>query len=230
MLSGSVRIARAQPLFLLRLSALIFVPLGLLGTLDQAMPDLTGEEADEEAAGLLLATLALTITSLVGQLLFAGVVAAAVAEGLEGRPPSIAGVARRARWRTLIAIDLLATLGVIAGLLLLVVPAIAFFARYALAATVSDLEGLGVRDSFRRSARISKGRRTLVLAILIGALIVSSIFDQAIAALVPGGGFLADWAAASISGIVTNPIFAIASVALVVELDRAPAGRRRRGR
>lgn len=218
----AVSIARPRLPLLLGLAGLIFVPLSLLGTLGESLGELEGNEGVALGAAAVAAASILAATSLLGQLLFAGLIAASVTRSEAGEPPLIATVVREARWRTLIAIDLLTTVAVIAGLLLLILPGILLFGRYALASTVSDVQRCGVRESFRRSARLSRGHRTLIVTLLLGALLAGEGLEAGLGALIAGQGFLSEWLATSFSQIIAKPVFAVLAVGLVLELSAAP--------
>ncbi len=226
MIARAISIARPRLALLLGLAVLVFVPLGLLGTVDESLGSFDGDEAAVVRAASVAAAVTLAATSLLGQLLFAGLVAASVTRTEPGQAPSIAGVAREARWSRLIAIDLLTTLAVIVGLILLVLPGIFVFARYALASTVSDMQRCGVRESFRRSSRLSRGHGTLIVTMLLTALLLGEVLQAALGLLLGDQAFLARWLASSLSQIIANPIFALFAVGLVLELSGTPGARR----
>ena len=73
--------------------------------------------------------------SSLGEVFFAGVVMSAVSESMEGheRPP-LGKLVRALPYGGLIVVDLLFSLGLAFGLVLLIVPGLVFFARYVMAA------------------------------------------------------------------------------------------------
>ena len=86
---------------------------------------------------------------------------------------------------------------------------------------LAELEGLGVRDSFRRSAAVSKGSRRLVFMLLFSTIVFSDMATEFAKAIANGLGadhFIAEWAAASTGEILFNPIVGLLSVALALEL------------
>ena len=214
--------------FLFGLAALIFIPLGLLDAIDEATG---GIDSDRLEGFQLLAVSAETAvhvgSALLGQVLFAGAVSIAVISTPAGENPSLRRVTRQTRWGALIAIDLLFTAGMMFSLLLLVIPAIFFFARYVLSAVLAEIEELGVRDSFRRSTELSRGSRRLVFGILFTAAAAADLGTELLKEAVQRAGldtFLADWLAASSVEILLNPISALLTVALALELGARAAG------
>lgn len=208
--------------FLFGLAALIFIPLGLLDALDDRLGQIDTDELDDLRLLAGLATTAVHVFSaLLGEVLYAGAVAIAVISTPAGKNPSLRRIIATTRWRTLIAVDLLFALGVFVSVLLLIVPAIFFFARYALTAVVAELEELGVRDAFRRSAELSRGARRLTFGLLFSTIILSDLATDLAKTIANGLGadsFIAEWAASSASEILFNPIVGLLSVALALEL------------
>lgn len=215
--------------FLLGLALLIFVPLGLLGTLDELVAEL-GEDADNELVVLsgVLSGIVVGVSSLLGQLLYSGAVAAALLHPEPQGSPSLRVLLRQARWGRLAAIDALFAVGLLVSLLALLVPGVLFFARYVLAPPLADVEGTGVREAFRRSAEVTSGARRLVLALLLSVLAASALVESGLDAVIGaigGDGFLVDWATAAVASIATNPPFALLSIGLVIVLAGPKAGR-----
>lgn len=218
---------RGRAPFLIGLAALIFIPLGLLDAFESTAGVInTDTLSDSELLAAIAGTALHIASSLLGEVLFAGAVAIAVIETPPGENPSLAAIIRRTRWGTLIAIDLLFVGGLVFSVLLLVIPAFFFFARYVLAAVLAEIEELGVRDSFRRSAELSRGSGRLVLGILLGAAVIGDIATQLIQVASHALGadsFLADWISSSGTEILYNPLVALLTVAIVLELGGRPA-------
>jgi hypothetical protein len=218
----AVAIGRGRISFLLGLGALIFVPLGLLSALDQEIQALELEQlTDLEVAAALAGSAVHVASALLGSVLYAGAVTIVVINTPPGENPSFRRLIHETPWRLLIWIDVLFTLGSLVSFLLLVVPAIFFFARYVLAAVVAELEGRGVRDSFRRSAELTKGSRRLVLGLLLTVTVVGGFLSelvQAGAAALGVDGFVASWLSSTAGDMLYNPVAGLLSVALVLEL------------
>jgi hypothetical protein len=219
--------------FLIGLSALIFIPLGLLDAVDEAAGGIDTDRLDDLELIAITAETAVHVGSaLLGQVLFAGAVSIAVLSTPPGEGPSLRRVIRQTRWGALIAIDLLFTAGMMVSLLLLVVPALFFFARYVLAAVLAEIEELGVSDSFRRSAQLTLGSRRLVFGILFTAAVVGDLGTELAKEVIQQAGvdtFLANWLAASGVEILFNPILALLAVALALELGADPVSPSGRG-
>ena len=101
--------------------------------------------------------------ALLGDVLYAGVVAAVVVaerEGASGR--SLRECSAACRCCDSIAADLLLGLVVVVGLLLLVVPAFVFLVWFALVAPVGRGRAPRVRAAFRRSRELVRGHFWLV--------------------------------------------------------------------
>jgi hypothetical protein len=207
---------------LLPLAAAVFVPLGLV----DAFPlnaDLGSLSLDSglAAGGVLLAALALVGTSLVGEVFYSGAVAVALTHDRDGEPPSLRDVSRHLAYGRLIAVDLIYSALVIAGLLLLIAPGVLVYVWLGLAGPVVELERRGVRAAFARSARLVRGRFWLVLAVLapleLASEGVGALTDLLAQALL-GHSLWADWLAESLSNVLATPFLAVACVLLTVEL------------
>lgn len=214
--------------FLIGLAALVFIPLGLLDAIDERVGEIDPAElSDLAVVGALAEVAVTTASSMLGEILYAGAVAIAVVHSPPGGSPSMRQILRETRWLTLIVIDFLFVLGMVAGILLLVVPGLIFFARYVLAATLGEVEGLGVRAAFRRSAELSRGSRRLVFGLLFTVGIAGDIVSEAAQQLLEeagAGAFMADWVTSSFGDMLINPIWALIALALVLELGGHPYG------
>lgn len=205
--------------------AAIFVPVGLLETIAHQLGEIEVEEVTNAQAWALLGFAVLTtVTALLGEVFFAGVVAAAVAETHGGHAPSLSELVRSLPYGTLIAIDVLFALGLTLTLLVLVVPGVIFFGWFALAAPAAKIEHLGVRAGFARSRELSRGNMGLILALLVPVAIAGQFLTTGIAqgaqALI-GETFGAEWLGATLSEFLAVPIWAFAAVALTYELREA---------
>jgi hypothetical protein len=223
----AVELGRGRAPFLFGLAALIFVPLGLIDAIDEATG---GIDTDALSNFELLtsggSTALHVVSAVLGGLLYAGAVAIAVISTAPGEDPTLARIIRETRWWTLIAVDLLFTLGMVIGLLLLVIPGLIFFARYALVATLAEIEELGIRDAFRRSAELSRGAGWLVLGLLLSVTLAADLAGAAITAAmdaISADHFVAHWIAAAGTDIALNPVFALLAAALVLQLGGRPA-------
>jgi hypothetical protein len=207
---------------LLVVAIAVFVPIGLLDVLNHHVQDLDPDElSGPQFIGVALIAFSQGITALLGEVLFAGVVAAAVSETHGGHAASLWTLLRTLPYVTVISIDILFSLGLALTLLLLIVPGVIFFARYALAAPLAKIEHLGIRDSFKRSAQIARGHLGLVLGVLLSIGILGQVLSGfAIAEVgeLAGDSFVGEWAGATLSELVSAPIWAMAAVSLTYEL------------
>jgi hypothetical protein len=213
---------RTRAALLLPAAFLLSVPLGLVDVLDERLFELDASELSW-LAGIVLAieTLAHAGTALLGEVLFAGIAAAVVSERRTGVAHPLLDLLRTLPYGRLIVIDLLFNAGLAVGLLLLVVPGLVFFAWFALAAPLAKIEDLGVRDAFRRSRALVRGRFRTVLALLLPLAIATELLTEALQAgsvWAVGDSFLGDWAGAVAVGVLLTPIFAVASVVLAYDL------------
>lgn len=221
-IAAAVELGRGRALFLVGLAAAIFVPLGLINAAVRGHAEIDPETMSGlEITETLLEIAGNTASVLLGSILYAGAVAIAVVHAPPGSNPSLRGVVSRTRWRTLIAIDVLFALGTAFGMLLLIIPGLVFYARYVLAATVAEIEDIGVRGGFRRAAELTRGSRRLVLGLLLAVEILDGMVSGAGQELLEELGatsIVAGWLASSGGDLLFNPATALISVALVLTL------------
>jgi len=214
---------------LLVLATVVFIPLGLVSAIPLTV-DIDSFELGSGllAVGVLVAALALVGTSLVGEVFFSGAVTVALTHSEDGRQSSLREISERLDYRTLIVVDLIYSLLVIAGFALLVVPGVLLYIWLGLAGPVVELERHGVRAAFARSVALVRGHFWVVLAVLapielacegIGAL------AELLAHGLLGDSVWSVWLSESLSNIVATPFFAIAAVLITVELIAVRDGR-----
>jgi hypothetical protein len=222
---------RAEALPLLTVAAIVFVPLSLLEAAGEQLEIDLDDVTVLEAGGLAIAALVQIGTSLVGEVFYAGVVAALIVEKRTGVRRRLGDVARELPYMRLLAVDLLYSLGVAVFILLLIVPGVLFFTYYAVTAPVVEIEDRGIRAAFRRSRELVRGHFWTVLAILLPVSTVIELLteaDQAAVKALLGHSLLSDWLGTSIVNVALTPIYAVAAVVLTIELieakgDRLPA-------
>ncbi|MGH2992354.1 MAG: hypothetical protein ACRDL1_02320 [Solirubrobacterales bacterium] len=216
-LRRAVKVFRAEWPFLLILALLIFVPIGFLEAL-------TGQlEADEISPALGLVVVTLVIGALIGEVLYSGAVAALLARTPAGERPSITDLVRELAWGRLIAADILFSVLVVIGLVLLIAPGIVFLAWFAFLAPVIEIEDRRLRDSFRRSRELVRGRFWIVLAAVLGVTLASEVVVEGMVDLAHslfGEALLPEWLAEAGGDVLTNPPYAVVLVLLAVELMR----------
>jgi hypothetical protein len=213
---------------LLLLAVIVFVPVGLVHTI-AIHPDINSLDLDGalKILGVVIAVAALTVTGLLGEVFYTGAVAISLTHPRDGKPPSLREIARMVDYRRLIAIDLLYGLTVTVGLVLLVVPGVAAFIWFALAAPVVEIEHRGVRAAFVRSVQLIRGRFWVVFAVLVPIELVGdgiTTFATDLAHDLLGETFLSEWLADVLANLAFTPFYAVAAVLLTVGLIREKDG------
>jgi hypothetical protein len=223
------RDVRAQWPLLLGAGLLVFVPLGLIEVLDERLQEPLGELGENVDTGRIVAAVTGALghagASLVGEVLYAGVVAAAVLGLREGQRHSLGEIARALPYRRLILADLLWVFAVAVGLVVLIVPGLIAMAWFALVGPVIEVERLRVIEGFRRSAALVRGHTVRVLALILPVLVAGDLLSDLIqsgSGRALGDGFLNDWLAATAADLLSSPIYALAAVGLYVELRDRP--------
>ncbi len=207
---------------LLVFSLAIFIPLGLIETIDHELAEVELERLSETAAWAVAGVSFLVVmTALLGEIFFSGITAAAVSETHGGSVPTLRELARSIPYVTLIVIDILFAVGLAFAFVLLLVPAFFFLGYFGLAAPLAKIEHLGVRAAFRRSFRLARGHLGLVVLVLGPVAIAGQFLSSGVAQgaeEVLGESFVAEWLGASLGELVSTPAWALAAVALTYEL------------
>jgi hypothetical protein len=129
------------------------------------------------------AALLLVAVNLFGQAVYAGLTAAAVVEWRAGQPlPPLSALLRAMPLGRLIVLDVLITLLAAIGFVALVVPGLIVLTYIAISPAVLKLEHLGVQEALARSIRLVRGRARQVFLIAIGAILLTELAVQLIAA------------------------------------------------
>jgi hypothetical protein len=145
-----------------------------------AIADALLEELHSEAVVVkVLLQLASGVLELLGAVLFAGLVTAAVLAWRSGSAhEGPLTVARHLPWRTISALDLLLPLIIVVGLILLVVPGILAAVYLALAPAFAEIDHTGVRESMRRSIRAVRGSFWRVIVVFLVLVVLSGLLQQ----------------------------------------------------
>jgi hypothetical protein len=227
-LAVAARTYSDQARLLVPAALVLFAPLSLLGVL---VGDVEGapEEPDVLTGVLLSAEAIVQFAALaLGEVFFMGLAVAAVSESRTGeRRPKLIALARELPWGRLVVADLIITLGTALGLLLLIVPGIVFFAWFALAAPLIEIEELRLGSAFRRSRRLVRGHFLSVLLLLGGSYAGSSV----LAAVAEEGellpfehSLLGDFVTVLAADVLLTPIVAVIAAVLAYELIRLDGG------
>jgi hypothetical protein len=174
---------RAHWRTLLVAGLIVFMPLAVIELLDH---ELQGplEDADlgDLDPGLVVAIVAAIIghatASLLGEVLYAGIIAAAVTGG-ESRP-NLPELLRHLPLRRLICVDLLWVVVVAVGFIALFVPGLIFIAWFALVAPAVEVEGHTVLGAFRRSRELVRRRFWLVLGLVLPIFVFADTLGTAV--------------------------------------------------
>jgi hypothetical protein len=216
---------------LLAIAAIVFLPLSLVEALSERGLELEAEELTIlEIGAVAIAGLVELAGSLLGEVFYAGAVAAILVGSRTGIRRRLSEVARELPYLRLIGVDILYILGVAVGLVLLVVPGVAFFAYFALTAPIVEIERRGIRAAFGRSLALVRGRFWTVVAVLLPVTVAIELIteaDQALVAALLGHSLPAEWLATAIVNIALTPIYAVAAVVLTIELIDARGERLR---
>jgi hypothetical protein len=220
------RVFRGNWRTLLLAGAVLFVPLGLLETIDLSVR----EAVEEHGGGGILDTLEVvgigalrTVGSVLGEVIFAGVVTA-VFMVEHGHRASLRELLAELSLGRLALADVAFVLVVIAGLIALVVPGFLFLIWFALIGPVIEVEHVGVRAAFRRSREIVRTRFWLVAAFVIPLTLLDETLTtlaHEAAEAVLGETFAGEWAAGSLTELFTSLPLALAAVVLYFELSGA---------
>jgi hypothetical protein len=216
-LRGAVAVFRTEWAFLVLLAMLVFVPLGFVKALMEQV------EADTVSPALGLLATTVIVSAVIGEVLYSGAVAGLIAKTPSGERPSIARLARELPWGRLIAADVLVAIVIVIGFVLLLVPGVLFLAWFAFVAPVIEIEDRGVRDGFRRSRELVRGRFWLALVTVVALALVS---EAMIAGMIDlshsllGEGVFAAWIAETAGDLLADPVYAVIIVLMAVEIMR----------
>jgi hypothetical protein len=218
-------VCRARWPALLVAGLIVFVPLSLFDVFVEDAVELEDPDIGTLIAGIATVAVA-AVAAILGEAIYAGMVAGVVVAEREGRERSIAESLRHLPYGRLLAVDALAA-GVIAlGFLALIVPGFLFLAWFALVAPAVEVEKLGVRDAFGRSRELVRGHFWFVLGLLLPMLIAQDALSSAAQSASLWGlgeGFLGDWVGALIANLLTSPFYAVAVTVLFLELRDYPS-------
>lgn len=194
---------------LIGVAAIVF---GLL-SLVQAAIDTTGVQA------LYAVSAGVTI---LGALWLQGALVVVVEELRDGRPGLPVGqVFRRVEPRlwTLLAVGLIAAIGVAAGLILFIIPGLVLLTYWSLTVPAVVLETRGVVDAFRRSMRLVSGDALRVFAIIIITVALATIIAYMILIIMsPLPRFFDVYVAGVVANSITMPFVALSWTLMFFDL------------
>jgi hypothetical protein len=207
---------------LLLLALVVFIPLGFVDALLEQV-DTSGLDVTDgfKVAALLGALAAVTASSLFGEVFFSGAIAASLTHPEDEESPGFLHLARHISYGKLIAVDILFVLMSVVGFALFIVPGILVFIYLSLAGPVVELEKRGIRDGFKRSAKLVRGHFWMAAGVLVPVEIVGDGVNEALveaAHHLLGHGLLSAWVGESVGNIVTAPVVSVAIVLLTLDL------------
>jgi hypothetical protein len=221
---------RANWPLLLGAGLLVFGPLGVIEVLDHHLQEPLADAEGPVDAGTVLAAIAAAVgqavAALLGEVIYAGIVAAAVISRRSGEAHSLRRILRDLPLGRLIVVDLLWVAVVAVGLIAFVVPGIVFMSWFALVAPAVEVEGRGPVDAFRRSRELVRRRFWLVFGLIVPILLLEDVLGnlaQSASFWGLGDGLAGDWAGAVLANLVTSPPYALVAVILFLGL-RDPQG------
>jgi hypothetical protein len=129
--------------------------------------------------------------NLFGQAVYAGLAAACVVEWRAGQPlPPLSTLLRALPLKRLVVLDLVVTMLAAIGFAFFVIPGLIVLTYIAISPVILKLEHLGVQDALARSIQLVRGRARQVFVIAIGAIVITELAVQAIAAPFDGVALL----------------------------------------
>jgi hypothetical protein len=217
-------IYRAHWRFLIPAAVIVLLPQSIIdGLLEDFHVDHIRTLADVATIG---AALLLAVVNLMGQVVYSGISAVAVVDWRAGQPlPPLPALIRSLPIGRLIALDIVVTLAVAIGFVLLIVPGLILFANLAPSAPLMKLEHLGVRDAIRRSIELVRGRARTVFVIVVGVVLVTELAVELLAVPFDGAWVLigVNLLAEAIFQPFEGLVVAIVAIHLLVLHGQAPA-------
>ena len=161
------------------------------------------------------------LISLVGTVLYSGVISGAVSAHREGTDRSLADIARSLPYGRLIGADFALILLVAVGFVLLIVPGFAFLVWFALVAPAIEIEHRSVASGLRRSYELVRGNFWRAAVLVWPAFLIQGALEgagESIANDLLGDGWVSEWLGTAAGGLLAGPTFALVVVILFLEL------------
>jgi len=161
--------------------AVVYVPYIVVASLMNEVAPSSVRDGTSSLVPLILNVLALLILAFVFLPAATGAVTYLVSEQYLGRSISLGDAYRRAfrRLGSILGASMLAGLIVVVGLLLLIVPGIIFILSFQVIVPAVIIEQLGATASLRRSWRLSKGERGVILGAVLVIWVLSNVIQFA---------------------------------------------------
>ena len=210
----------------------MLVPLAIVVLAPQAVGNAIFNTVEVDGVATLadvakLASVSATVAiNLAGEAIYAGVVAAVIVHWRRGeRILHLGAVIREIPIVTLVAVDLVVALGSALGVILLVIPGVAFYTLFAISPALVELRGLGIRSALATSFRLVRGNFWRVLALVFFALLLTDALAGVLEA--PLHGVPGEVATTLVVDAVIEPLQGLITVLLAIALidlhpDRVP--------
>lgn len=122
----------------------------------------------------------------------------------------------------LVAVGLLAAIGVAIGFVLLIVPGLILLTLWSVVAPVVVLERTGVLDAFRRSHALVRGNAVKVFQVIVLFFLIGIVVVLALSAVGAAAGDAGAAIAQLLAQVLTAPLTALAAAVLYFELRGEP--------
>jgi hypothetical protein len=166
--------------------------------------------------------------SILGVLSLQGAITAYVDDVRQGRPArrigELFGAVGPVLW-TLLGAEVLATIGIVGGLILLIVPGLVLLTYWSGIIPAIVVERRGLLEAFRRSQHLVSGNAIRVFAVIVLTVLLGTIVANVISlALSPLPRYVDVYVASVIANAVTMPYVAVAWTVMFFELRRIKEG------
>jgi hypothetical protein len=221
LLSGIAAGYRYDWRLLLGAGLLVFIPVGIIASLDPFDGYTIDQWDGARSVGIMLLILTQSTVALLGAVFYSGVVAAGEERRRDDVHHGLRDIARRLPYRALILADLAFILVIALGFLFLVVPGFIFVAWFALIAPVIEIEQRGVIASFRRSREMVRPHFWRVAGVIFPLLIVESLLDgvgEGLGHGLLGESFVGNLTGSVIANLLVSPLYALTVLGLYFEI------------
>jgi hypothetical protein len=202
---------------------IVFVPVSLVDAVAGPFSEVGDDARAGEVAGALAIGVAGAAFSLLGAVVYAGIVSVIVSHyrGLHEHP--LRQELKSLPYLRLVAADLAYLLVIALGAVLLIVPGLVFMTWFALIAPAIEYEKRTVAGAMRRSRELVRPHFwklfVLVVPLSLGSELVAGLLSEG-AIAVFGEGFAGDWAGSVAGEVITAPFLALVVVLAFLELSR----------
>jgi Uncharacterised protein family (UPF0259) len=214
---------RAHWLFLVVSAIVVLLPQALA---DSILGNLNVEGIRSARDVAIVAAVPLTIVvNLFGQAFYAGLTAAVLVEWRAHHPlPNIGAVLRTIPIRRLILLDVVLTVGIAVGFVLLVIPGLIFMAFFSISPALVKFEHHGVWGSMRRSRELVRGNFWRVFVTVVGTIVLTEIAASEISAPLHGIGLVTfvDLAVDGVLQPIEGLVIVVVALALLDLRGEAP--------